>query len=161
MIGRSKSTMRQALAESLSSREVRIERLGRAETIGYTGALAASGSVRAAKVKTLYDAAGGAYTDFATDGFIAFLKCKPWSIAASAEGDRDLWIACRKDGWFGLLASGDDADYGVAADDVIAYVPAALRIAVPGQADTYFHGFLDPVLSSHLCGINECARVVD
>jgi hypothetical protein len=160
MIGRSKPAMRQALAESDRSREVRIERVGRAEVLSYTGGLAASGSVRAAKAKTLYNAAGAAYTDFATDTFVGFLKCKPWSIATNTEGTRDLWIACRAGGWFGVLAIGDD-DWGIQAGDVIAYVPSALKIAVPGQENEYFDGFLEPVLSSHLSGINECARVID
>ncbi|MCX5675397.1 MAG: hypothetical protein NTX87_10365 [Planctomycetota bacterium] len=157
MPDRPKSEIRFALAARDRSREVRRERLGRPETRIAIGDMDRPFTVCCANVKGLYNQAGSAYDDFVTDGFIAFLKCRRYSLSRSEEGPTDIWIACRKDGWFGLLASGDDASFGVEVDDKIAYLPSRLPVPVPGQAEgVYFAGVYEPMHSSHLSGANEC-----
>lgn len=163
MPDRPKSDVRAHLAARDRSREVRRERLGRPETRIAIGDMGRPFTVCCAVVKGLYNQAGDAYEDFVTDGFVAFLKCRRYSLSRSEEGSTDIWIACRKDGWFGLLAAGDDA-HGVDVGSRVAYLPSRLPVQVTGQtAGTYFAGALEPVLTTWLNGsaVNECARVID
>jgi hypothetical protein len=162
MPDRAKSEMRTHLAARDRSREVRRERLGRPETRIAIGDMDRPFTVCCAVAKGLFNQAGDAYEDFVTDGFVAFLKCRRYSLSRAEEGTEDIWIACRKDGQFGLLAAGDDASFGAEAGDKIGYLPSRLPIQVPGQeAGVYFAGVFEPGLSSHLSGVNECARVID
>jgi hypothetical protein len=161
MPDRPKSDIRSALAARDRSREVRRERLGRPETRIAIGDMGRGFTVCCAVAKALYNQAGSAYEDFVTDGFVAFLKCRRYSLSRSEEGTEDIWIACRKTGWFGLLSLGDDA-HGVQIGNHIAYLPSRLPVQVPGQeSGVYFAGVFEPVLSSQISGVNECARVID
>jgi len=147
--------MRQALAESAAAQKLREERLGQAATPIYVGSLPTRQAF-AVKVVALYNRDGATYTDFGTDRFVAFLKCHSWSIKKKVEGEDDLWIACRKQGRFGLQSTTDDASFGVEAGQVIAALPSGLPIQVPGQeSGTYFDGVFEPMESSQLAGINE------
>jgi hypothetical protein len=156
MAQRSKTDVRAALAAREASRETRKDRLGRAEAPLYVGGLAAGAAVFAAKVVAIYNHAGDVYTDLATDGYVAFLKCNPWSIKSQEAGTRDLWIICREHEWIGILSAANDIALGVEAEDIIAYIPSRLPIEVPGQQPpVYFDGVLEPMATSHLSDIGE------
>jgi hypothetical protein len=151
MINRSKNSIRPALAGGEQARAVREERLGQAETPAYTGALVSARPVTfAAKITGFYNRAGGAYTDWLTDGPIAFVKCHSWNIGNQVEGETDLWIACRNGGFFGLM-SADDWTFGASIGDIIVYIQSRLPVQVPGDASgTYFNGIFDPMETSQV-----------
>ena len=150
------------LANQVLDLRRRMERFLRgAATTTPTAAVYGARRVAAAKVKALYDSAGGAHAGFEASRWVAFLRCRAWDLVAAAEGSVDFYVACRKAGWFGLPAEADDESYGVAVGEVIVYAPSALKVPVPGVEETYFAGYLEPVLTSWTAAVGEVPTPVE